>query len=706
MAGAAAVMMALTSLPASASNLRQTNTGSYVIDNEPYHSVTLTKKSSYDKSVVDGAVFRLKGTSNSGTPVDSYAVSGVSCGTVKTGDSSAWYNGLYVSNKSTTDSDGNISYTVSKSSGSGYTLVSDILAETVWSEEDAYKVQSATRYAMENGLYGNKKNSDNTISGMTGSISIGGLEQGTYVLTEVSPPEVHWHDGTSDHKTCETDKYTADTSKYAVTVTKNDVVIDSLTKETVGTTGSEEIKGYVIYDNKIPTHKVIVKKIWKDGLKHKPGDLAITITTKVPEISTSLYKLTFDANGGTFTEGNSEDTKNTLIFSTSSSPKVLNGTYKEPVASEELGTFSGWETSGNSTYYVYQKDGNLYANTSSGSTATSKKLSSLASTGDGSTLTAAYKKYAYAVQIYGICEDTLKEGSAGLTFGPAIGASYVSSYKSHTPSGWADDKNTHEHRCIHTDTWNEIVKNNKIDPYIYEQCLTNGCTKAIVLKFTADNSGSGDATKVFDTSGANSVTGDGAGILYYEINSNSRKWTDSSTTGFNWANSKIRAMLNGYNDNNTVGYTRDEKYYSSNVYSDTNSLLSAFPAVLQDNIGEKAVKYESVYTNYNKDTQPSIVYDKLWLFSNMEIYGESISGPYNYKNEGSQYSKTKGKITTGNYSGAKACNSNGYTRWWWLRSLYGYSGNDASRVYGDGGLRYDYVTGTYNGVSPGFVLRR
>ena len=51
-------------------------TGSAVIRNEPYHTVEISKQSSYDNAPLSGAEFRLTGTSDYGTPYDKTANSG------------------------------------------------------------------------------------------------------------------------------------------------------------------------------------------------------------------------------------------------------------------------------------------------------------------------------------------------------------------------------------------------------------------------------------------------------------------------------------------------------------------------------------------------------------------------------------------------------------------------------------------------------
>ncbi|WP_051646926.1 BspA family leucine-rich repeat surface protein [Sharpea azabuensis] len=51
-------------------------TGNIIIYNEPYHTIQISKQSSYDDSLLQGAEFSLKGTSNKGTKVNKTSISG------------------------------------------------------------------------------------------------------------------------------------------------------------------------------------------------------------------------------------------------------------------------------------------------------------------------------------------------------------------------------------------------------------------------------------------------------------------------------------------------------------------------------------------------------------------------------------------------------------------------------------------------------
>lgn len=335
--------------------------------------------------------------------------------------------------------------------------------------------------------------------------------------------------------------------------------------------------------------------------------------------------------------------------------------------------------------------------------------------------------YRYAVQLYDICVDTISKDEGvttslgGLTFGPAIGESFVSAdaankgYKSHEPQEGdlttartlADGTSIaggNQKRCIHNDTWKEIIDWNEIDPYVYEDCITNQCTKSIHLDLDENNSASTtDATKVYNTGSSVKVTGDGAGTLTSELQNVSRKWADSSAGAQNWGVSRIRAALNGYT-------YADGTYVMTNSYSDTNSVLSAFPKELQQAIAHKAVVYT---TNEQDKSSTATTYDQLWLLSTSELYGDLGSyAAWIYPAEGRQYARAKA-LAIGSSQLGYAYNASGGVLWSWTRSLYRDNTNNASVSYnyndGQGKKRavdQCSVTDQIHGVAPGFTLSR
>lgn len=315
-------------------------------------------------------------------------------------------------------------------------------------------------------------NTDKTgVSGSDGIVTIKGLESGTYQLKETKAPE----------------NYELNTTIYTVVVKSNgDFTIDGLQKITISSAQ--------IYDFKnIPTGGVVkLTKIWKDSKTNAQREIPnMTISTKKPSKNLGGYTITFDANGGTFAGG---VTINEMVYSADGS--LVSGTYALP--KQEGNSFIGW--------YTQEKDGTKYEVNASG-----KPVTNLT---EDITVYAHYKPpMKYAVAIYGICVDELESGKAGLTFGPALGESYVQKSKSHNPSGTTEIGNN-AHRCVHNDNWKTIIEWNKIDPYVYEQCIEKGCTHSVAL---SKNTTTTILSEQFDPI---METGDGPSTLYYELVTN------------------------------------------------------------------------------------------------------------------------------------------------------------------------------------------
>ena len=267
----------------------------------------------------------------------------------------------------------------------------------------------------------------------------------------------------------------------------------------------------------------------------------------------------------------------------------------------------------------------------------------------------------YAVSVYGIGQDVDENGKVmGLTFGPATGDDYASKSVSHTPSGDttgdnAIDGQPHAHRCIHDDTWSQIIYWNSVDPDVYEQCIGSGdtlsCTKAVPITMN-------DTIGSLTQHGNNTMIGDGySAFTTSELKDEYSIWNPASVesaynnetynntadawgrTKSGWAGSRVRAVLNGTDDttdkdvangvhDGSFGYygdwtangpkDRGQVTDISNVTS-SNALISCFPEELQQAIGKKAVKAD---TQWDKTDGSSLktTYDKLWLFSFSELY--------------------------------------------------------------------------------------
>lgn len=522
-------------------------------------------------------------------------------------------------------------------------------------------------------------NTDKTgASGSDGIVTIEGLEPGIYQLKETKAPE----------------NYELNTTIYTVVVKSDgDFTIDGLQKVTIGKAK--------IYDFKnIPTGGVVkLTKIWKDSKTNEDRTIPdMTISTKKPSKNLKGYTITFDANGGTFAGG---ATTNEIVYSKDGN--LVDGTYYKPTNGDS--SFRGW--------YTKAKDGTEYEVDESGKPAT--------------TLTEDITVYAhylppmkYAVAIYGICVDQLESGEAGLTFGPALGENYVQSFKSHEPGGITTLGN--EHRCVHNDDWNKIIEWNKKDPYVYEQCIKEGCTHSVVL--------SKNTTTTILKEKFNSIkeTGDGPSTLYYELvteNQNGAcfenlRWhPNGGTEGTNtdgWGATRIRAMLNGADDLTDKGENNYSKYASSdvnksaNIYTPYNCLFATFPQELQAAIGKRKVKYDSVNNQKNEDNLKT-TNDKLWLFSSNEVADMISYSVYNHPLEGSVYKKFKYTFDSVEYErrpyrlySTSTGNTYGAMFGAWLRSSHE-SLNQKALTLNNGALSYSNAYSTY-GVSVGFTLER
>ena len=526
-------------------------------------------------------------------------------------------------------------------------------------------------------------NTDETgVSGKDGIVTIEGLEPGTYQLKEIKAPE----------------KYELNTTIYTVVVKSNgDFTIDGLQKVTIGKAQ--------IYDFKnIPTGGVVkLTKIWKDSKTNAQREIPnMTISTKKPSKDLRGYMITFDANGGTFTGG---ATTNEMVYSTDGTK--VDGTYVLP--KQEGNSFIGW--------YTKDKYGTEYKVTENGNPVTPLT--------EDITVYAHYKPtMKYAVAIYGICvDDVVDEGTGqvskgGLTFGPALGGNYVRSFKNHNPSGTTELENAH--RCVHDDDWNTIIEWNKKDPYVYEQCIKEGCTHSVAL---SKNTTTTILSEQFDPI---METGDGPSTLYYELITNNGncyenlRWhpnggTNGTNTG-GWGATRIRAMLNGADvltdtgKNNYSNIASSDLNKSANIYTSYNCLLATFPQELQDAIGKRKVKYDSVYAQKNEENLKT-TNDKLWLFSSNEVAHNIATYNRDHPLEGTVYEKFKDTNENSDntrrpcYVNSSTGNAIGKFDWAWLRSLYVYV-NDYALVLGGTGEVGESLPYGGGCVSVGFTLKR
>lgn len=526
-------------------------------------------------------------------------------------------------------------------------------------------------------------NTDKTgVSGNDGIVTIKGLEPGTYQLKETKAPG----------------NYELNTTIYTVVVKSNGgFTIDGLQKIKMGLAQ--------IYDFKnIPTGGVVkLTKIWKDSKTNEDRTIPdMTISTKKPSKDLRGYTITFDANGGIFASG---ATTNEMVYSKDGN--LVDGTYALP--KQEGNSFIGW--------YTKDKDGKEYKVDKNG-----KPDISLT---EDITVYAHYKPpMKYAVAIYGICVDdvvderTHQVSKGGLTFGPALGENYVQSSKSHEPSETTTLGNPH--RCVHNDDWNTIIKWNKEDPKVYEQCIKEGCTHSVVL---SKNTTTTILSEQFDPI---KETGDGPSTLYYELVTkkgncfeNLRWHPNGGEYGTNkdgWGATRIRAMLNGADastdkgNNNYSSHVSYDLNKSANIYTPDNCLFATFPKELQEAIGARQVKYDSVF-NQKNEANLKTTNDKLWLFSLNEVADTIRYSFYSHPLEGTVYEKFKDTNDNSN-NGRRPVRVNSITGdsiggfvVAWLRSSYSGHDDDAMCLDSAGGVDTDEAYRN-KGVSVGFTLKR
>ena len=527
-------------------------------------------------------------------------------------------------------------------------------------------------------------NTDETgVSGEDGIVTIKGLEPGTYQLKETKAPE----------------NYELNTTIYTVVVKSNgDFTIDGLQKVTIGKAQ--------IYDFKnIPTGGVVkLTKIWKDSKTNADRKIPdMTISAKKPSKNLKGYTITFVANGGTFASG---ETTNEMVYSKDG--KLVAGTYYKPTNGGS--SFIGWYTEAiNGTEYEVDESGKPVTNLT-----------------EDIVVYAHYKPpMKYAVAIYGIGVDDVYDeatgniSKGGLTFGPALGKKYVQSFKRHDPSGTTAEG--HAHRCVHDDDWNTIIEWNTIDPYVYEQCIEEGCTHSVAL---SKNTTTTILSEQFDPI---KETGDGPSTLYYELVTNNGncyenlRWHpnggEEGTNKDGWGATRIRAMLNGADEltdkseDNYSSEAASDVHKSASVYTEGNCLLATFPQELQDAIGARQVKYDSVY-NQKTEENLKTSNDKLWLFSSNEVADTIEDSCWNHLLEGTVYKKfintneksnnarrpcyVKSKTGDAIYNFSSA----------WLRSSYGYLNYYALDLDYEGSVNGNYASNYVDGVSVGFTLKR
>ena len=575
---------------------------------------------------------------------------------------------------------------VKRDTDSTYTITNEPLHSILFIKTSTYGTNNYLEGAEFSltGISDYGTNTDKTgVSSSDGIVIIEGLEPGTYQLKETKAPK----------------NYELNTTIYTVVVKSNgDFTIDGLQKITISSAQ--------IYDFKnIPTGGVVkLTKIWKDSKTNAQRKIPdMTISTKKPSKNLGGYTITFDANGGIFASG---ETTNEMVYSKEG--RLVSGTYYKPI--KEDGSFIGW--------YTKEKDGTEYKVDASG-----KPVKNLT---EDITVYAHYQppmKYAVAIYEIGV-DDVYDEATGdiskgGLTFGPALGENYVQSFKSHNPSETTASGNAH--RCVHDDDWNTIIEWNTIDPYVYEQCIEEGCTHSVALSKKTTTT---ILSEQFDPG---KETGDGPSALHYELVTNNGdsnsfenlRWhPNGGRYGTNiggWGATRIRAMLNGADEltdireDNYSSAASNDVNKSASIYTTDNCLFATFPQELQDAIGKRQVRYDCV--NNDKSQENKKTNDKLWLFSTNELADTYRESSYNHPLEGSVYEKFRGTGDGWDSNIVRRAfeldeNSTEYCGTVWLRTSDGNHDYCAMGMNRVGSISGGEATSNPESVSVGFTLKR
>ena len=324
----------------------------------------------------------------------------------------------------------------------------------------------------------------------------------------------------------------------------------------------------------------------------------------------------------------------------------------------------------------------------------------------------------YAVQIYGIQQDEDNDGNKlGLTFGPATGTNYNEGYVTHTykqnSNGTYDvirvyhrvsengnetvtenvlknskqetvtrtekEKNKYD-RNIHDMSWEEIKNQSQEDPTVFLDCMLCGDTKSVKMYLNE---------KIADEKEDYTCYGDGTGCIVRTIKNNYKMWNPgkaqnkevkaNSFFGSNakdsggYASSHIRATLIGENNKTNKDCAGDENL------SKDECLFSCIESNLQKVITGKRIKYLTV-TSDGKENLNNDLSDKIWLFSERELFGtgerngeskEGLgingNGYDKFGNKDSYYYMPSYSLKGSN--NRKAIKEDGIIATYWLRSI-------------------------------------
>ena len=682
--------------------LTKDDAGNYLLEETPriHADLTFEKIDSITKNGVNGAEFLLTGTSKYGTDVSLQVASKGMIGSAEIGQVS--FADLELGTYELTETkakDGYIRNTTKWSvqvDERGVAVLRDEKDQEVGkTKAGTYQITNEPYHTVrfvKTSTYGEKNTlpgaefrldgvsdygtnvSKTAASDQDGLVVIKGLEPGSYQLKETKAPEGH----------------ELSTATFSVQVQADGTfTIQGLDKITIGKAELYDFK------NVKTTGTVKLTKVWVDQKTNAERTTIpdMTIMTKKPSKNPKGYTLTFDANGGTFANG---ETTNEVLYNTSGTK--LEGTYQTPTSHPDGGTFAGWMLANGKKITFNGANDPEYELT------------------EDTTLYAIYDGIKYAVSVYGIGVDTLTDGEAGLTFGPALGDNYANSFKWHAPFGNTTAGN--KHRCIHNDTWTTIISWNKTDPYVYEECISEGCTHSVYLNA---NSTTTILSKQYTTN-TGYYRADGTSALFQELKLNDSLYENlryAPNGGVRayplWSESRVRAMLNGADSETDIGSDNYDSYdgamsdvnKKASVYTKDNCLFKTFPSVLQDAIGTKVVKYDSDSRNITEENVKH-TNDRLWLFSLSELSNrESPDTFFKHPLEGECYPKFSRakRIDLSDPERSFSClnlrlrESYGIM----LRTRHGYY---VYSIGSDGGGGLIASNSAKKGIAPGFTLKR
>lgn len=322
-----------------------------------------------------------------------------------------------------------------------------------------------------------------------------------------------------------------------------------------------------------------------------------------------------------------------------------------------------------------------------------------------------------------------------------------------------------EQRCIHTDDWDTIIRNARVNPWVYEKCLKNRCTKTVGIRFpagsalyseignkytgivTANEDGShtvkyavciygirqdkgedgdligltfGPATGDGYTDGyrchlesestvvtAGIGSGDGASVLHDSIRLPFLRWNRKSSNRGGWPASRVRATLNGKDGRLDASVAGDD------CPDTADALISCFPAALRWGIVPKAVVSDTEQDERKSISYTVTTYDRLWLFSGAEMYQDggwcnNVIRPHEAvgsRKEPYDRSVKMGISTLAGHTRNMGCAESGYPALRWTRTLSrkGSLSDGVCYVLTDGDWLNNQPDGIC-GLAPGFCV--